>query len=77
MRQLYSQLGSLYGTTNESDGAVTQGMREVYAGLAKELRALEAEWAACRVDLERINRAVTEAGVANIIVPAPESAGKE
>jgi photosystem II stability/assembly factor-like uncharacterized protein len=42
--KLYSQLGPLYDTIKNSDGPVTQGMREVYAENAKELAVLTAEW---------------------------------
>ncbi len=39
--KLYSQLAPLYYALMESDAAVTQGVREVYAEHAKELRRLE------------------------------------
>jgi photosystem II stability/assembly factor-like uncharacterized protein len=68
--RLYSQLGPLYAVVNESDGPVTQGMRDVYADLAKELRTLETEWNVCRDALARLNQAAREAGIANVLVPA-------
>jgi hypothetical protein len=67
--KLYSQLAPLYASANDSDGPVTQGMREVYADLTKELQRLAGEWTACRADLARINRLAAEAGIANILVP--------
>jgi hypothetical protein len=42
--KLYSQLAPLYDTVKDSDGPVTQGMREVYADNAKELSRLDAIW---------------------------------
>src|SRR5262249_72869 len=42
--KLYSQLTSLYSFTLASDGAPTQGMKEVSADLRKELAGLVAEW---------------------------------
>ncbi len=68
--KLYSLLASLYFTADESDGPVTQGMREVYASLAKDLAALDTEWSGCRESLMRLNQAVAEAGIANVLVPA-------
>jgi photosystem II stability/assembly factor-like uncharacterized protein len=44
--KLYSQLVPLYYTLMETDAAVTQGVREVYAQHAKELARLESEWQA-------------------------------
>jgi photosystem II stability/assembly factor-like uncharacterized protein len=67
--KLYSLLAFLYLTADESDGPVTQGMREVYAGLAMDLTSLEREWSACRDNLTRLNQAVAEAGIANVVVP--------
>jgi hypothetical protein len=42
--KLYSQLAPLYDTVKDSDGPLTQGMREVYAENAKELSRLDAVW---------------------------------
>ena len=41
--QLYSQLVLLYGFADDSDGPVTQGMREVFAEETKLLGTYEAE----------------------------------
>ena len=68
--KLYSLLASVYFTADESDGPVTQGMREVYSGLVKELTSLEREWSACVEDLTRLNQAIAEAGIANVVIPA-------
>jgi photosystem II stability/assembly factor-like uncharacterized protein len=54
--RLYSQLTPLYYALMESDAVVTQGIREVYAEHAKELRRLEAEWRALVTgELARLN----------------------
>jgi len=42
--RLYSQLVPLYNTLMESDAPVTQGVREVYAENARELKRLQGEW---------------------------------
>src|SRR5262249_42855043 len=42
--KLYSQLVPLYDTVKDSDGPVTQGMRDAFAEHARELRGLEKEW---------------------------------
>ncbi len=42
--KLYSQLVPIYNTLMESDAGLTQGVREVYAENAKELKRLEARW---------------------------------
>jgi photosystem II stability/assembly factor-like uncharacterized protein len=42
--KLYSQLAPLYDAVKDSDGPVTQGMREVYAEHMKEWNRLDGEW---------------------------------
>jgi hypothetical protein len=42
--RLYSRLAPLYSSVQEGDGRPTQGMRDVYAELKKELGGLLAEW---------------------------------
>jgi photosystem II stability/assembly factor-like uncharacterized protein len=70
--KLYSQLVPLYYTLMESDAAVTQGVREVYAEHAKELRRLEAEWQALiKGPLARLNEQTRDLPV--IVVPAAAS----
>jgi photosystem II stability/assembly factor-like uncharacterized protein len=44
--RLYSRLAPLYSAIQDGDGPPTQGMREVYAELKRELDALLAEWRA-------------------------------
>jgi hypothetical protein len=44
--KLYSRLAPLYSWSHDGDGPPTQGMREVYAELRKDLDALAAEWKA-------------------------------
>jgi photosystem II stability/assembly factor-like uncharacterized protein len=44
--KLYSRLAPLYSWAHDGDGRPTQGMRDVYAELKKELDALAAEWKA-------------------------------
>jgi photosystem II stability/assembly factor-like uncharacterized protein len=67
--RLYSQLAMLYEFVNDSDGAITQGMREVYAGYAKELRGLEAEYINVVADLGRLNELGRTLDLPNVIVP--------
>ncbi len=55
--QLYSRLGPLYSFVVESDGAPTQGMREVYAAQKAELEVLDQEWMALlKGDLATLNK---------------------
>jgi hypothetical protein len=75
--KLYSQLAPLYAAANDSDGPVTQGMREVYASLAKELRADEKEWDSCLEVLSRINDLATQAAIPNIVAPKREKRADE
>lgn len=57
--KLYSQLALLYETVKDSDGPVTQGMREVYAEHTTELIRLETIWA--RLIAEEISHLNNEA----------------
>jgi hypothetical protein len=59
--QLYSRLGPLYGWASEGDGRPTQGMREVYAELRRELDGLVAEWGrVVATDLPALNQKARE-----------------
>ncbi len=59
--QLYSRLGPLYSWASEGDGRPTQGMREVYAELRRELDAATAEWkAVVEADLPALNQKARE-----------------
>jgi hypothetical protein len=67
--KLYSQLTPLYYDLMGSDAAVTQGVREVYAEHARELRRLEDEWQALvRGDIARLNERARD--LPAIVVPA-------
>jgi hypothetical protein len=59
--QLYSRLGPLYSWASEGDGRPTQGVREVYAELRRELDGLVAEWGAIvETDLPALNQKARE-----------------
>jgi photosystem II stability/assembly factor-like uncharacterized protein len=69
--KLYSILSALLNWVEESDGPPTQGLREVAAESAKELRQLEAEFQGLlSTDVARINEAARKLDVPNIIVPS-------
>ena len=69
--QLYSRLGPLYSWASEGDGRPTQGMREVYAELRKELDALVAEWGAVIAsDLPALNQKARELAPDFVTPPA-------
>jgi photosystem II stability/assembly factor-like uncharacterized protein len=70
--RLYSQLSPLYTFAYEADGLPTQGMREVYAGYAKELEAGAAEWKSILADVDGLNQKAREAGVPHVVPPAAE-----
>jgi hypothetical protein len=54
--KLYSRLAPLYSWAHDGEGRPTQGMREVYAELKKELDALAAEWkASLETDVPALN----------------------
>jgi photosystem II stability/assembly factor-like uncharacterized protein len=66
--KLYSQLVPLYNTLMESDAAVTQGVRAVYAEQAKELKRLEGQWQALvSGELARLNELARD--LPAIVVP--------
>jgi hypothetical protein len=70
--KLYSQLVPVYNIVIESDGPVTQGLRDVYADHVKELRALEAEWRALReTEVPRLNAEARKLDLPVILVPHP------
>jgi hypothetical protein len=59
--KLYSRLGPLYSWSHEGDARPTQGMREVYAELKKELDAYAAEWKAIvETDVKALNAKARE-----------------
>ena len=62
--QLYSKLAPLYSWAAEGDGAPTQGMREMYAEHARELKQLEDEWKGLVAgDLAEVNRKARDLGL--------------
>jgi molybdopterin converting factor small subunit len=69
--KLYSQLVPLYDAARESDGPVTQGMREVYAEHARELQTLVREWGALADgEVGRLNAAARELGLPTVTTGA-------
>ena len=69
--KLYSRLAPLYSWAHDGDGPPTQGMREVYAGLRKELDALAAEWKAIlETDVPALNARARELAPDLVVVPA-------
>jgi hypothetical protein len=69
--QLYSRLGPLYSWASEGDGRPTQGMREVYAELRRELDGLVAEWKAIlETDLPALNQRARELAPDFVTPPA-------
>ncbi len=68
--KLYSQLTALLETLREADGAPGQGIREVYAEHAEELRALEGEYRELLTGaVARLNEASRRLNVPAVIVP--------
>jgi photosystem II stability/assembly factor-like uncharacterized protein len=67
--KLYSQLSPLFEYAKGSDGAPTQGMREVYAELKRALEQYAAELQALLSgDLARLNETAKSLDIPNIIV---------
>jgi photosystem II stability/assembly factor-like uncharacterized protein len=68
--QLYSRLISLYDWAKDSDGPLTQGMREVYAEESRALAERRKEWDELRSGaLAEFNRKAREQEVPLILVP--------
>jgi photosystem II stability/assembly factor-like uncharacterized protein len=65
--RLYSKLGALYEWLKDSDGPVTQGMREVYIELARELTGLSMEHDAILQEVARLNKQLQKAEIPNIV----------
>jgi hypothetical protein len=69
--KLYSQLAPLYDAVKDSDGPVTQGMREVYAENAKELTRLDAIWQTLLTkEISQLNEQARTLGQPAILAPA-------
>jgi photosystem II stability/assembly factor-like uncharacterized protein len=70
--KLYSKLIALFEWLKQSDGGTTQGMREVYAEEADELRGLEKEWQELLAgDLAKLAVMARAIDVPSVIVPRP------
>jgi hypothetical protein len=68
--KIYSRLAPLYTSVIEADGAPTQGMREVYATLKKELDAADGEFRTLvSGDLAALNRSARELNFGDVLVP--------
>jgi photosystem II stability/assembly factor-like uncharacterized protein len=75
--QLYSQYGMLFEFLKDGDGPPTQGMREVYAENARQLKELVAEWQSLRSgDLTRLNELAKNLAIPTVIVTEKPQAGK-
>jgi hypothetical protein len=69
--KLYSQLIFLYNLLLESDGAPTQGVKDVYAEQAAELHKLEKEFdSLAGGDVARLNQEAKKIDVPGVLVPA-------
>ena len=74
--KLYSQLVPLLYTLMESDAAVTQGVREVYAEHAQELKRLQGQWQALVAgELARLNEQARDLPV--IVIPGAPGKKKQ
>jgi hypothetical protein len=75
--KLYSVLGGLYDGSQDSDGAVTEGMQNVYSDAHRQLGEYEQEFQTLlNSDLGRINEEARKVDVPDIIVPAGKKAEK-
>jgi len=71
--RLYSQFTSLYQHGQDSDGAPTQGMKEVHADLRKELNELFAEWQALESgEVAKFNEQAKKLDLPGLWVPKAE-----
>jgi len=69
--QLYSRLAPLYSWAHDGDGRPTQGMRDVYAELKKELDVRAAEWSAIlETDVPALNAKARELAPDFVVPPA-------
>jgi hypothetical protein len=72
---LYSQLIWLFELLKDSDGAPTQGVREVHADQEKLLDKYVGEWDALRSgDLGKLNEQASKLGIPGAIVPVRKKA---
>jgi hypothetical protein len=71
--KLYSQLAPLYDFVKDSDGPITQGMREVSAECTKEFAELEGQWNELVNDVYRLSRDAGAGNLPAIVVPTKRS----
>lgn len=75
--KLYSQFAFLFEVVKDADGVPTQGMQEVYRGLAAELEKLTGEWQSLvGGDLAKLNEQAKSLDLPTVFVP-PAKAEKE
>jgi photosystem II stability/assembly factor-like uncharacterized protein len=76
--KLYSQLAPLYDWAGDSDGPVTQGMKEVYLDHHKDLERLMSEWRQILADdVAPLNRLALSLDLPSVFVlPEPDAAKK-
>jgi photosystem II stability/assembly factor-like uncharacterized protein len=69
--KLYSRLAPLYSAVHDGDGGPTQGMRDVYVELKRELDALSGEWKAIlETDVPALNAKARVLAPDFVTVPA-------
>jgi hypothetical protein len=67
--KLYSQLSNLLSALTGSDGPPTQGVRQMYAEYARELKQFDAELSGLITgDLAKLNEMAENLGIRNVIV---------
>ena len=76
--KLYSQLATVYDWLGDSDGPVTQGMKEVYGDHHKDLERLLSEWRQILADdVAPLNRLALSLDLPSVFVlPEPDAAKK-
>jgi len=68
--KVYSRLAPIYTSVIEADGAPTQGMREVYAMIRKDLDALDGQFKGLVTgDLAALNRSARDLNLGDVMVP--------
>ena len=68
--KLYSQYCTLYGFALDADGPPTQGLKEMYADLSKELKQHSGDWQKLRNgDMAKYNALSKKLEVPGVIVP--------
>jgi uncharacterized coiled-coil DUF342 family protein len=68
--KLYSQMAWVFEQLKDSDGPITQGMREVYEEQVEVMKKYDKEWAdLLNEDVARLNELAKKAGVPGVLVP--------